>query len=356
MTIAFIASDYPPLLGGISRYTGDVVRFLARAWTVNVYCWTDSEPVRWESHPHTGCISPAELREHPEAVARRLLGEGARHAFINHIDMAGPRTALAFHRAGLPLSVFIYGADINMSRGLRSYARMYVSAARMTHRIVISRGTRAVFRRRLPGLSSQMILPGIHLEESQTARRDAGEGIIAIGRFVRRKGFDTLLDAAALLRDEGLSPPITLVGDGEDRAWLSRRIDELGLSGTTRILSGLSDQHVRDELRRQRVFCLLPRSLGNGDVEGFGIVFLEAAREGLPVVAGRSGGVPDAVSDGRNGFLVDPTDPSDAAHRLRQLLTDDALWKQQSAESKRWYRSFGWENRDPRREFSFLKM
>lgn len=354
MNIAFVVNDYPSDLGGIARYTGDVVRFLSRAWPVDVHRLTDSNPQPWPPHPHAGCIDPREWHEHPERIVARFEASGIRHVLINHIDMAGPRITRAFRRARLPLSVFLYGADINLRRGLRGYARMYVTAAGMANRIVISQGTRRVFHRRLPGLTSRLLLPGI--EEMPGAQPSCGprEGIVAVGRFVRRKGFDKLIDATELLARDGLRPRLTLIGDGPDRDWLHQRIRAAGIESHTRVLSGLNDDDVRAELRAHRVFCLLPRCLGNGDVEGFGIVFLEAAREGLPVVAGRSGGVPDAVNDQMNGFLVDPEHATDAARRLRLLLTDDGLWVRQSAESLQWFGKFAWSQRDPVREFQFL--
>lgn len=353
MTIAVIAADYPPVLGGIARYTGDLVLFLARKWTVRVYLRTDVEPTVWAAFPHAGCFRGRVLYDEPEAAARQLVQDGVTHVLINHIDLVGPRTLLAFRKAGLRSSVLLYGADINLARTPRSHLRMYITAALMHHRIVISEGTRAMVHRRLPGLTTRMVMPGIDVDDTAPAT-EPGDGVIAIGRFVRRKGFDTLLDAAVLLRQQGLLSRFTLIGDGEDRAWLSQRVTELGLDATVRLRSGLSDEEIRAELRTHRVFCLLPRSMGNGDVEGFGIVFLEAAREGRPVVAGRSGGVPDAVADQRNGFLVDPTNAAEAAERLRQLLTDDALWKRQSRESIVWCNRFAWPHRDPAREFSFF--
>jgi len=342
------------MLGGISRYTGDVVLFLSRCWKVNVYLCTETPAPSWDLHPHQGCISPAELREHPASVVERLKQDGIEHVFFNHIDLAGPRTVLAFRKADIPCSVFIYGADINFKRSPRGHARLYATAALMKHRVVISEGTRKRFRRRLPGLSTEIIIPGIELAANDIERTTPGNGIIAVGRFVRRKGFDTLLDAVAILSKKGLRPKLTLAGDGPDRAWLMERIRELGLDQNARIATGLTDDEIRRELRSHRVFCLLPRSLGNGDVEGFGIVFLEAAREGLPVVAGRSGGVPDAVADQRNGFLVDPDHAAEASQRLQELLTDDSLWLRQSRESLSWYQTFAWSRRDPKREFAFL--
>jgi phosphatidylinositol alpha-1,6-mannosyltransferase len=74
------------------------------------------------------------------------------------------------------------------------------------------------------------------------------------------------------------------------------------------------------------VFVMVSRAIGEtGDVEGFGVVYLEAGAAGKPVVAGDSGGVPDAVEDGLNGFLVDPNDPLVVAEAVNKVLGDPVL-------------------------------
>lgn len=352
--LGFIVVDYPPMLGGIARYTGDVVRFLAPLVDWRIYARVTTPPAPWPEHPLHGIIDPDELHDHPDRVAARLHGDGVTHVLFNHIDLAGPRTVRAFRKTGIPCSVFLYGADINFHRSPRGHARLYVTAALMHHRIVISDGTRRLVRRRLPLLGTRMIQPGIDEGTADVPGLEHRRGIIAVGRLVRRKGFDTLLEAAALLQRDGLDVPVTFIGDGPDRAWLIQRAAELGIAGQVILRSGLSDDEVRAELRRHRVFCLLPRQLGNGDVEGFGIVFLEAAREGLPVVAGRSGGVPDAVDHEGNGYLVNPNSPAESATRLRLLLTDDNAWRRHSDRGLAWYRTFAWSRRDARHEAGFL--
>jgi glycosyltransferase involved in cell wall biosynthesis len=354
MTLAIIAIDYPPVLGGISRYTGDIVHFISRDRDVLVYLCADHEPAPWSGHPHHGVINPGELVRDPASIAARLKSDGVDHVMFNHIDMAGPRTVWAFRKAGIPCSCFFYGADINLRRPVRHHLRLYVACALMRNRIVISHGTRAIFHRRAPGLTTRMVFPGIQSAGEMAASPRPGDGIIAVGRLVRRKGFDVLCDALIALRHDKIHPRLTIVGDGPDADWLKKRVLEQQLDRHVRFLSGLSDDEIRAELRAHRVFCLLPRSLDNGDVEGFGIVFLEAAREGLPVIAGRSGGVPDAVADGRNGYLVDPMDATAVARSLKMLLTDDELWLRQSRESIYLSKQFAWTNRDSKREFAFL--
>jgi phosphatidyl-myo-inositol dimannoside synthase len=93
------------------------------------------------------------------------------------------------------------------------------------------------------------------------------------------------------------------------------------------------------------VFAMPCRTRRAGlDVEGLGIVFLEASASGLPVVVGDSGGAPDAVQDGRTGFLVDGRDVGAVADRLIQLLTDDALRARMGAAGRDWVeRDWRWD-------------
>ena len=85
------------------------------------------------------------------------------------------------------------------------------------------------------------------------------------------------------------------------------------------------------------VFCMPTRTRKAGfEVEGLGIVYLEASASGLPVVAGDSGGAPDAVLDGETGFVVDGTSPSDVAERVAQLLTDAGLASHLARHGRSW--------------------
>jgi phosphatidylinositol alpha-1,6-mannosyltransferase len=84
----------------------------------------------------------------------------------------------------------------------------------------------------------------------------------------------------------------------------------------------VADEERTDFYNACDVFAMPCRELADGDAEGFGTAFLEANACGKPVVAGRSGGAPDAVVDGYNGLLVDPWDTEDVAYGLSMLLTD----------------------------------
>lgn len=355
MKIGFLASDYPPVLGGISRYSEDVARFLARRWPVQVFlCDPGAQVPELPDHPPVEPISYDRSARSAGALARVLRQRGVTHVLFNFVEMAGPFLVAGLRLRGFHTSVLLYGADVGVTRPPRSRLRLWASLLLHSERVAISAGTRDTLRGRFPGTDAHLVRPGIAVPSSDNTARSPGEGILAVGRFVRRKGFDMLLEALVILRDAGFRPPATLVGDGPDADMLRNRIADRGLGDQVRILGGLSDEAVQRELQKHRVFCLLPRRMSDGNIEGFGIVFLEAARAGLPSVAGRSGGVPDAVADGESGFLVDPESPGEIADRLKRLLTDDALWMRMSAASRKWAGRFDWKARDPAAEFSYL--
>jgi phosphatidylinositol alpha-1,6-mannosyltransferase len=118
---------------------------------------------------------------------------------------------------------------------------------------------------------------------------------------------------------------LLLVGDGGYRAHLEREVDRRGLRGdvvlTGRVPEGLLPAHYA----AADVFAMPCRDrLGGLETEGLGICYLEAAAAGLPVVAGRSGGAPEAVEEGGSGVLVDGRDPVDVAAAVVGLLADRA--------------------------------
>jgi phosphatidylinositol alpha-1,6-mannosyltransferase len=149
--------------------------------------------------------------------------------------------------------------------------------------------------------------------------------VVGVGRMVRRKGFDTLLEAWAVLgrgRPAPAGPELVLVGDGPERRRLERQARRAGLRGVT-FTGALDPAGVLAQLHRADVFALPIRTrLGGLDSEGLGLAALEASACGLPIVVGRSGGAPETVQPGRTGHVVDPDDPYELATRLADLLAD----------------------------------
>lgn len=158
---------------------------------------------------------------------------------------------------------------------------------------------------------------------------------IAVGRFVRQKGFDTLLSAWRQVLDgpaAALEPELVLVGDGPQRARLHVQVEALALGDSVRFTGAVRHEQVASQLHTAQVFALPVRTRWAGlNPEGLGLGFCEAAAAGLPVVLGRSGGAPETVRDGRSGFVVSADDPTALAARLSLLLADRDLARRMGA-------------------------
>jgi glycosyltransferase involved in cell wall biosynthesis len=166
-----------------------------------------------------------------------------------------------------------------------------------------------------------VIHPPIRRGPTGEFARPARDGVrvLAVGRLVANKGHDRLIRAVALARAKGAPLQLTIVGRGPEEPQLRNLVRELGLDGVVTLAGGIGDDELDGLYRDADVFALLSVPVA-GEVEGFGIVFLEANSYELPVVAGRSGGSTDAVEDGVSGIVVD--DEHAAADALAALATD----------------------------------
>ncbi len=161
--------------------------------------------------------------------------------------------------------------------------------------------------------------------------RDAGasvkkdpHGLLFLGRFGRRKGIFDLLQAMAIVRRSEPSAILRCGGDG-DIAGVERQIAELGLTGCVEVLGWVSGARKQHELARASVYVLPSYA------EGLPMGILEAMAAGLPTVSTTIGGIPDAIDEGVDGFLIPPGDVEALADRIVRLLQDPALRSQMAA-------------------------
>jgi glycosyltransferase involved in cell wall biosynthesis len=149
--------------------------------------------------------------------------------------------------------------------------------------------------------------------------------LLFVGRLVERKGVHYLLDAVALARREGVDVEADVVGEGPIRGALQTRARELGLDRVVRFHGFVPDA----ELVRHYLEChafVLPAVVDEkGDVEGLGVVIIEALAHGRGVIASQAGGIPDIVEHDRTGLLVPPGDTAALAAAIGRLAGDPAL-------------------------------
>jgi phosphatidyl-myo-inositol dimannoside synthase len=151
--------------------------------------------------------------------------------------------------------------------------------------------------------------------------------ILTIARIEERyKGHDVMVRALALVLAKVPDAQWVVIGDGSLRPSLEQLARSYGVSDSIRFLGAVSDDQRNAWLARAQLLAM-PSRLPAGEFagEGFGIVYLEAAAYGKPVVAGNVGGAIDAVLDGETGLLVDPLDPLAVAEAITRLLQDDEL-------------------------------
>jgi len=163
--------------------------------------------------------------------------------------------------------------------------------------------------------------------------------LVALGRLVPEKGFDVAIDAMPAVRASHPAARVTIAGDGPERAALARRAERLGLSRAVELPGWVAPDDVPALIARSSLVVMPSRWR-----EPFGLVALQAAQGGRPIVATRRGGLPEIVAPGETGLLVDADDPRALAAAIVSLLDDPATAARMGAAGReRAERSFGWE-------------
>jgi phosphatidylinositol alpha-1,6-mannosyltransferase len=161
--------------------------------------------------------------------------------------------------------------------------------------------------------------------------------VVCVSRLVRRKGQDTLIQAMPRILAKEPDAVLLIVGGGPYEKDLRRLAHETGVAGSVRFTGAVPWSELPAYYGAGDVFAMPCRTRRGGlDVEGLGIVYLEASATGLPVVAGDSGGAPDAVLDGETGWVVRGGAPEEAADRITTLLADAELRRRMGERGRRW--------------------
>ncbi|HKC29563.1 MAG TPA: glycosyltransferase family 4 protein [Jatrophihabitans sp.] len=208
-------------------------------------------------------------------------------------------------------------------------------------RLANALGEHAELVRLTPGVDTDTFRPDVDGSEVRARYRlDGRPVIVCVSRLVPRKGQDSLLRAMPRVLERVPDAALLLVGSGRYRERLEQLTDDLRLTSSVVFTGGVPHEELPAHYAAGDVFAMPCRTRRHGlDVEGLGIVFLEASATGLPVLVGDSGGAPDAVRDGETGFLADGRDVAAVADRLVELLTNAELRARMGKAGRAWVES-----------------
>lgn len=169
--------------------------------------------------------------------------------------------------------------------------------------------------------------------------------VISVGRLVHRKGQDRLIEALPKVLESIPDAALVLVGEGPYRKRLDALVKKYDLSKHVFFIGRINFAQLPNYICMGDVFAMPSRSRLFGlEVEGLGIVYLEASSCGLPVIGGASGGAPDAVIDGETGFVVDGNDLNAISTQIVKLLSDAKLRQNMGERGREWaIESWRWE-------------
>lgn len=198
----------------------------------------------------------------------------------------------------------------------------------------------ARMRRLVPGVDADTFHPRVR-EQGLAVRSELGLAdrpvIVCVSRLMPRKGQDTLIRALPLIQKKVPDAALLIVGGGPYRSRLDALVAETGQADSVVLTGTVPWEALPRHYAAGDVFAMPCRTRNRGwDVEGLGIVYLEAGAIGLPVIAGNSGGAPDAVLDGETGFVVDGRSLHDVAGRVVDLLDDAELARTMGARGREW--------------------
>jgi phosphatidylinositol alpha-1,6-mannosyltransferase len=335
-----VTNDFPPRPGGIQAFVHNLaVRRPSGSVVVYAPTWQGAEAFD-AAQPFPVIRHPTRLMLPVPAVLRRAAGiaraEGCDSVVFGAAAPLG-LLAPALRRAGAERIIGLthgheagwaslpgargllrrIGDGVDVLTYLGEYTRGRIARG-------LSPAAAARMRRLAPGVDETLFRAGAGGAEIR-ARHDLGDRpvVVCVSRLVPRKGQDALIHAWPRVLRAVPDAALLLVGGGPYQPALERLRAELGLTGSVRITGTVPWEELPAHYDAGNVFAMPCRTRRRGlDVEGLGIVYLEASAAGLPVIAGDSGGAPDAVLPGESGIVVDGRSVAAVAESVVALLAN----------------------------------
>jgi len=353
MRRALVTNEFAPTHGGVERLLYERARgFQPEDLTVfsayTEHCEAFDEAQTFHSHRSGRLLDKIPFLKEISRSISPLVSCYREHRH-EHFDVlecgqAFPACLFAWllhRRQGTPYLVWVHGNDLLgpcRYRVLRSLIRKSLLQA---HAVIVNSSWTAgiVEALGIPPENIRIIAPYVDTEKFRPAPPDPAllqrykisdqKIILTVCRLVERKGVDMTLEAIAALHAKHRNIKYLIVGDGPKRRSLERLTQNLGLGGQVIFTGLVPEAELVAHYNLASMFVMPSRFLSDdASVEGLGLVYLEAMACSVPVIAGRSGGVPDIVFDGDNGLLIDPGSLKALTEAIDSLISDAANAKQ----------------------------
>ncbi|KHE92948.1 MAG: glycosyltransferase family 4 protein [Candidatus Scalindua rubra] len=363
MNLLVVGADFSPYSGGIGTYTKELATSLTRKNQViilangipNSKAFDHDCPFQIIRTPSLPVLRHLAFLIYIPWILRRYHIDAVLHvvwttALISH---------LWYYLMPAPYFICVHGSEccddtLTLRRRLKGYLGKWRLAAlqkvkgifpvsNYSARLVMSLGIeQSRIEVILNGVNTQRFKPVINHQKKNRQRK-----LLTVARLDLHKGHDRVLEALVILKAQGITPRYIIVGQGDEEGRLRKMVKILGLENQVEFTGFISGNHLPPMYNSCDIYVMASREIpGRLDlIEGFGISFLEASASGLPVVAGDSGGVSDAVQHGETGLLVNPDNPADIASAIKCLLADANFARRLGDEGRRWAEAqMSWEH------------
>ncbi len=339
MRLLLVTNDYPPRPGGIQQYLAGLVAALPAEVRVLAPRHPGAADEAGIFRGHRRFLWPTRrtrrwIASHVAEFSPEVILFGAPHP----LAQLGPRLR---RDTGVGYAVLCHGAEVVVPAAFPLLRRLVRFPLRRADVVFATSGYTAGRVQRLVARPPVVVGAGVDPRFQPGTGSPDHPVVGCVSRFVPRKGQRRVLAAVAALRAEGRDVSVVLVGAGRDERALRRLAARLAVP--TRFEVAVPFAALPALYRQFTIFAMPCRSRWFGlEAEGLGIVFLEAAATGLPVIAGDSGGAPETVLPGRTGFVVDGTDSM--VEGLRSLLDDPERSRAMGMAGREWVvAQYSWE-------------
>ena len=354
--VLLVSNDFPPRRGGIQSYLQELVDHLVTDGTHTLMVYAP----KWKGADEFDRAAAYQVVRHPGTlmlpvpdVAGRMRGliksTGAETVWFGAAAPLALMAPLA-RDAGVERAVAsTHGHEVGWSmlplartalRRIGTGTDVVTYVSRYTRgRFASAFGSRAALEHLPPGVDTERFAPDEVARAELRARYRLGDRpvVVCVSRLVPRKGQDMLIRAMPAIRQRAPGAALVVVGGGPYRTSLQRLADRFGVGEHVVFTDGVPGDELPAHHAMADVFAMPCRTRGAGlDVEGLGIVYLEASATGVPVVAGRSGGAPETVRDGETGVVVDGWDVGAIAAAVSDLLADPVRAARMGEAGRRW--------------------